>query len=116
MTLYKPGDVVLVLFPFTDLESFKKRPALVLSTEAYQRKHKDVIILALTSQSQPSRENQIHWQRAGLPKPTWLKPVVATISLNLISRQLGHLDRSDWGKVTKELYTSIDQSFLDKEG
>ena len=115
MTLYKSGDVVLILFPFTNLASFKKRPALVLSTETYQRKHKDVIILALTSQAQPSRENQIHWQRAGLPKPTWLKPVVATSSLNLISRQLGQLDRSDWVKVTKELYQSIDRSFLEKE-
>ncbi len=74
------------------------------------------LIFALTSQSQPNKENQlIHWQEAGLPKPTWFKPVVATISLNLIDRRLGHLDRSDWREVGKILATSITQDFLKGE-
>jgi len=40
----KKGDVVLVTFPFTDLSSFKRRPALVLFTE-----NDDAILAFITS-------------------------------------------------------------------
>ncbi len=50
MTTYKFGDVILVPFPFTDQSAIKKRPAVVISSVAYQTKQQDVIIMAITSQ------------------------------------------------------------------
>ena len=41
---YKPGDVILVNFPFTDLVSSKVRPAIVITV-----KGEDVIILGIFS-------------------------------------------------------------------
>lgn len=37
MTLYEFGDVVLVGFPFTNLQTVKKRPAVIVSSHAYQQ-------------------------------------------------------------------------------
>jgi mRNA interferase MazF len=44
------GDVVLVPFPFTDQSAFKKRPAVVISSAAYNTHRRDIVILAITSQ------------------------------------------------------------------
>lgn len=43
-------DVVLVGFPFTNLQAVKKRPAVVISRNAYQQGRPDVILMAVTSQ------------------------------------------------------------------
>ena len=49
-TTYKQGDVVLVSFPFTDLTSAKKRPALIISPDAFNRLNQDLILVGITSQ------------------------------------------------------------------
>ena len=49
-TRYKRGDIVLVPFPFTDLSSSKRRPALVISPDAFNDQMEDVVVAAITSQ------------------------------------------------------------------
>ena len=99
MTPYEFGDVVLVPFPFTDQTAAKKRPAVVISSRAYQREHPDVIIIAVTSQARPpgllGEASITEWQAAGLIKPSVIKPVVATVERGLIVRRLGRLADTD---------------------
>ena len=45
---YEFGDVVLVPFPFTNQAAFKKRPASIVSSRAYNVAKPDVIIMAIT--------------------------------------------------------------------
>ena len=47
--IYKQRELVLLPFPFSDLTSAKVRPALVLSTDAYNTAYDDVIVCALTT-------------------------------------------------------------------
>ena len=50
MTTYSFGDIILVPFPFTDLSTANKRPAVVISSNIYSRQRPDIIIMAITSQ------------------------------------------------------------------
>jgi mRNA interferase MazF len=49
MTSYDFGDIVLVPFPFTDQRGNKKRPAVIVSSAAYNIARLDVIRMAVTS-------------------------------------------------------------------
>jgi mRNA interferase MazF len=49
-TRYKRGDIILVPFPFTDLSSSKRRPALVVSPDDFNGRLQDLVVIAITSQ------------------------------------------------------------------
>jgi len=48
MTDYSFGDIILVPFPFTDQSDVKKRPAVIASSDLYNQKRPDIIIMAIT--------------------------------------------------------------------
>lgn len=113
MTHYEPGAVVLVHFPFTDLGSVKRRPAVVVSPSGYSGVHGDLVLLALTSQHQPDDLLKLdRWQAAGLPKPTWLKPVIGTLSRQLVERRLGAVAPLDRPRVAAAIKAAIAREFL----
>lgn len=113
MTRFEPGDVVLVRFPFTNLATTKKRPALVLSPPAFAEGHGDLVVLALTSRPQSDDALRLaEWKAAGLPKPTWLKALIGTLSGRLIVRRVGKMARADTPRVAKALSELIDRRFL----
>jgi mRNA interferase MazF len=96
MIAYKFGDIVLVPFPFTDQSAAKKRPAVVISSEAYHQQRPDLIIMAVTSQVKPAQtvgEMIVQdWQGAGLLKPSAVKPDITTIERSLVINKLGQLN------------------------
>ena len=98
-TAYEAGDVVLVRFPFTDLSSQKRRPAVVLFSGAEGSRYRDLIVMALTSrlvaESRPGEYRLQDWPSAGLLLPTMTKPLLATLSSNMIVRRLGSLAPAD---------------------
>jgi len=49
---YEKGDVVLVPFPFSNQSTIKKRPAIVISSSTYNKIFSDVVIMAITSQTE----------------------------------------------------------------
>ena len=93
---YKRGDVVLVRFPFTDLTTTKRRPALVISTDLYNQSQVNLIIAAITSQTHRSGIGDCliqNWRAAGegLVKPSQVKAIIATIEQSLVLKKLGML-------------------------
>ena len=104
---YHFGDVIVVPFPFTDQTTTKKRPAVVVSSEAYHRERPDLILMAITSQVRPTptvgEVAVLHWQEAGLLKPSVIKPLLTTIETNLVLRQLGTLHADDQASLRQVL-------------
>jgi mRNA interferase MazF len=99
MTGFSFGDIILVPFLFTDQSASKKRPAVVVSSSAYNSQRPDVVIMAVTSQKRSTAHygdvTIQHWQKAGLLNPSVIKPVFATIEKRLVLRTLGILSETD---------------------
>jgi mRNA interferase MazF len=98
-TGFRFGDVVLVPFPFTDQTGTKKRPAIVVSSDAYQQRRRDLVIMAVTSQIKPAavfgEVTITAWQQAGLIQPSVTKPILTTIEKGLVIRKLGQIQLTD---------------------
>jgi mRNA interferase MazF len=104
------GDVVLVPFPFTDQSAAKKRPAVVVSSDAYHRDRPDLILMAVTSQPRPAGFGDIPvnaWREAGLLRPSVLKPLLATVDRRLVLRKLGRLQPQDRDALGRGLRTIL---------
>jgi mRNA interferase MazF len=111
MTSYEFGEIVLVPFPFTDQSASKQRPAVVVSSAAYNRERQDVILMPVTSQVRsPVKFGEVEvraWQRAGLLNPSVIKPVLATAEKGLVRRKLGRLDTTDAASLRSALATIV---------
>ena len=46
---YKQGDILLIPIPFTNLQSSKIRPVIVISNNDYNNKTEDMLVSAITS-------------------------------------------------------------------
>ena len=99
MTDYSFGDVVLVPFPFTDQTTGKQRPAIVVSSTEYNFNRPDIVLMAVTSQVRepvPYGDTGIvNWEKAGLIKPSVMKPIFTTIEKGLVKKRLGKLAKKD---------------------
>jgi mRNA interferase MazF len=98
MTLHRKGDVVLVSFVFSDESGEKRRPALVLSSDLYNRNRKEVIIAAITSKTGRILEGDYmmsDWRDAGLLFPSLITGIIRTIRGEMIVARLGSLSNKD---------------------
>ena len=95
--MYQRGDIVLVPFPFTDLRTTKRRPALIISNEMVNATG-DVIIVMITSQNKNDVfqiEIDITHVSPSLPKTSFVRcHRVATIDVNLIMSLIGHANNT----------------------
>ena len=106
MTRSERGHVVLVDFGFSEGVGSNKRPALVVSPDAYYQSRQEIIVAAMTSNV--SRElagdtTLKHWREAGLLFPSMATGILRTIKARLIIRALGALSPHDLERVERNL-------------
>ena len=104
--ILKAGSVVLVRFPFTSLESSKKRPALVLKEVGFTQNIKIFIIAMITSQIEsPNIDGDFElkdWSAAGLLHPSRVRLAkIASVENLLVEKKLGHISSQDKAGLLK---------------
>lgn len=97
---FQSGDVVTVDFP--GAMGTKRRPAVVLSSEAYHANRPDVIVGLITSQTKGIGVTDYvlqDWQSSGLKVASVFRSFIVTLprSANLI--MIGQLSERDWQGV-----------------
>ena len=98
-TVYNRGAVVLLPFPFSDQTAVKIRPAVV-ANPLYPSA--DLLVVALTSVGDALRPGEFaiqFWREAGLLHPSFAKRAVASVSGDLVRKQLGQLSDPDLLKL-----------------
>lgn len=100
---YQRSDIILVELPFTDGPGNKKRPAVVLSTQAFNDAGIKLIVMAITTNlDQPFRPGDTtlgEWQAAGLLKPSAVRGYIGMADKRHVERILGKLSPGDFVQV-----------------
>ena len=104
---YKPFDVVVVPFPFTDIKADKRRPALLLSSDVkFNKKSGHAVLAMITSQKNPDwpLDTSITGNhQVGLKAPSKVRMKLFTLDNRLIVKKIGKLAGQDRKAVAKAL-------------
>ena len=105
--VYKIFDVVVVPFPFTDQDTDKRRPALVLSDHArFNDETQNCVMAMITSVKNPDWPFDVKIgsiKKAGLPAPSKVRMKLFTLDSRLIEKKIGGLAAKDQEVVKKNL-------------
>jgi mRNA interferase MazF len=110
MTGYNRGDVVLVGFMFSDETGERRRPAVIVSSDAYHQSRQEAVFAVITS-----RIDRIlmgdhlisDWQGAGLLFPSVATGIIRTIKQGMIARKLGSMPVSDMQAIDSKLKLTL---------
>ena len=104
---YKPFDIVVVPFPFTDRMAEKRRPALILSdSEKFSKPTGYYVLAMITSRKNPSWPLDTvitHKKKTGLDAPSKVRMKLFTLDHRLIIKKIGSLSAEDRIAVVKRL-------------
>ncbi len=106
---YKPGEIVIVPFPFLEKPVKKIRPALVLSNNVDGETNNYLVLAMITSAKRSRWESDIvlkEWLVAGLKAESIVRWKIFTIESVLIKERRGKLSQKDY-KVVQDGFTKL---------
>ena len=96
---FRRGDVVLASIEFSNRTGTKWRPAVVVSSDAYNAESPDVVVASITGNrraiAHPGDREIVEWQRAGLLRPSLAQTKLTTVEASAVGRRLGRLQPAD---------------------
>ncbi|WP_022669892.1 type II toxin-antitoxin system PemK/MazF family toxin [Hippea alviniae] len=107
MTKYSFGDIVIIGFPYTNMNSAVMRPAVVLVDTGDE----DVIVSKITSQKRDVDTDMdiTNWQNKGLLRKSYVRlSKIATLNRRDIKKKISSLDEEDIKKAKSVLRKLFD--------
>lgn len=100
-----PWDVVVVPFPFTEKADTRRRPALALSTTAFNETGQTVLAMITTTTHRPWPGDTAIEElgRAGLTMPCIVRLKMFTLDNRLIIKRIGRLSPTDRQRVAEQI-------------
>lgn len=115
--MIRRGDILLLSFPFTDLQTSKVRPALVVSSDSFNKTSREVIFIFITRKEYTTpfdlRINRADagFQTTGLKVSSTLRvSKLMCLEQKLVRRRLGYADKHILKKVDSALMCLFDLS------
>lgn len=104
----KQQDLVWVRLPFSDFEESKVRPAVVVSNNYYNRSNRDVVVCAVTSNTEPKPFSVVIRQEnissGKLPVESKVRAdKILQIEKSLIASSFARIDDAAFDSVVAEL-------------
>jgi mRNA interferase MazF len=106
---YQRGDVVYVPFQYSELSGGKVRPAVIVSTAEFLSAEHLYIVAAITSNVSASALGHLLTDlvSAGLKVPSLVRPVLLTLSPDVMRQQVGRLAANDMQHVDAMLRRAL---------
>lgn len=101
----EPWDVVVVPFPFTEGAVTKRRPALTISTAAFNETGQTVLAMITTKihAPWPGDTELEEFNAAGLNMPCMVRLKIFTLDNRLIMRKIGRLSPVDRQRAAEQI-------------
>jgi len=106
---YQRGEVVYVPFQYSELSGGKVRPAIVVNSAEFQAVEQLYIVAAVTSNVTGSSLGCriVDATSAGLKVPSLVRPVLLTLSHQVMGKSVGHLSPDDMQQVDMMLRRAL---------
>ena len=104
---YRPWDVVVVPFPYSDQQQATVRPGVIVSAPRLHQKTRQYYVAMITNAKHAAWDCDVevsNLKGAGLPVPSVVRPAkLATFDESAIIRAIGSLPTKDRAKVLESL-------------
>ncbi len=97
-------DIVLIPIPFTDLTSQRRRPVIIISNDEYNRKTDDIVVVAMTSNLQPSDYGFVitsnDLEIGSLRRPSRVRvDKIYTLAQSIAVKRFGRVNEMTFGSI-----------------
>jgi len=98
------GDIVLVMFPYTDLENYKIRPALVISGNEFNKHFEHYFCPITTKPPEQGFVISNELAEGTLNNQSYVKTnIIATITEERIIRKIGSITKQKTQEIIQQL-------------